>query len=380
MYCRNCKNKIKSSANFCGKCGASVNNQFRKNDKGGIGAKICMVVLLSIITFATIYLLTGKCLWHKWQYISCTSPMKCSKCGQSKDEIYGHKWVDATCTTGEMCELCGTVRTDALGHDWQPATCTTVKKCKVCGIEEGELGHEWLNATCNRPKTCSKCGQTEGEQLEHDWMPATCTTPATCKLCASTDGYALGHEFQKDKCTVEYCKRCGYSQSTGRNHSFANGVCTVCNTIDESYKVQLSFYYTESGIKENCEFEMINGIPIADEVWQIMPYQWNETATLVITQLDHVTGDVKIGYIPYRGGEYVYDKITYTKSEDNVYLIDTEYITYYLDEYGASSNYKIIIQATNAATHKSEKIEVPLWIMSYEEYCDVIPDYYRNYK
>lgn len=66
-------------------------------------------------------------------------------------------------------------------HTYSAATCTTPAKCS-CGATQGSaLGHKWINATCTTPKTCSVCKITEGTVAEHTYNDGVCT------VCGKSD-------------------------------------------------------------------------------------------------------------------------------------------------------------------------------------------------
>jgi len=60
-------------------------------------------------------------------------------------------------------------------HSFSAATCTEAAKCS-CGESQGKaLGHKWQNATCKAAKTCKVCGVTEGNKGDHTYSNGVCT-------------------------------------------------------------------------------------------------------------------------------------------------------------------------------------------------------------
>lgn len=153
------------------------------------------IIILSLVFINCVLFCAIVTRWHrhKWVDATCTEPMTCAECGETKGEVLGHTWVKATCTEPKTCSVCGKTEGDPNGHDWSDATCIDSKTCRVCGEKEGNpLGHKWEEATCTEVKTCSVCGKTEGDPLGHNWAPATYDAPMTCKRCGETLGREAG--------------------------------------------------------------------------------------------------------------------------------------------------------------------------------------------
>ena len=86
-------------------------------------------------------------------------------------------------------------------HNWLEATCTQPLTCSICGQTRGTaLMHEWTMATCTAPSTCVNCGQIDGYALGHNWADASCTKPSTCNNCGETIGDAVGHSYVNGFC------------------------------------------------------------------------------------------------------------------------------------------------------------------------------------
>ncbi len=59
-------------------------------------------------------------------------------------------------------------------HKYVGATCTKSGQC-ACGSINAALGHTWQNATCKTPKKCITCGFIEGTKGEHSYKDGVCT-------------------------------------------------------------------------------------------------------------------------------------------------------------------------------------------------------------
>ncbi len=101
-----------------------------------------------------------------------TATAKCDRCDVTdtvtvKGSAKGHKWQDATCTTPKKCSNCGEVSGKALGHKYDNS-CDT--ECNRCGYERA-ITHkfgEWevtkkptLFKDGEQTRTCSICGYSE---------------------------------------------------------------------------------------------------------------------------------------------------------------------------------------------------------------------------
>lgn len=93
-------------------------------------------------------------------------------------------------------------------HTFSNATCTTPKKCTVCGETSGNpLGHNWSNATCTTAKKCSICGETIGNALGHNYSNGACLN------CNATDpNYA--------QYTIIYNANGGWGETVNSTHLY----------------------------------------------------------------------------------------------------------------------------------------------------------------
>lgn len=183
MFCRFCGKNIPDDSQFCAHCGkaltllpaeefydptaqekaektvtsVAVMNKAAENPerKRWIVMSACLFFMISI----TAALLATKVLcFHQWQDATCTAPMTCSRCADTKGQSLKHNNIPATCT--------------------DPATCTS------CGEMFGSaLGHTLHEATCTKAKYCTRCFKTFGKPAEHIWLEETFTTPPTCEAC-----------------------------------------------------------------------------------------------------------------------------------------------------------------------------------------------------
>ncbi len=66
------------------------------------------------------------------------------------------------------------------------ATCGAAAACVVCGATTGEPTglHTYADATCTAPKTCTECGATEGEPADHTYVNGVCS------VCGKEEGAA----------------------------------------------------------------------------------------------------------------------------------------------------------------------------------------------
>ena len=172
--------------------------------------------------------------------IACTEKPVCADCGLSYGEVLGHiaDEDDGDCTTDVLCATCGTVVTAGNAeHSWADATCTAPKTCSICGTTEGAaLGHSYnavtTDATCTAAGktvyTCGNCGDSYSESIPangHTEETIVGKAP-TCTDTGLTDGVV---------CTV-----CGETVTAQEvipvaDHSYVDGVCTVCGGADPDY-------------------------------------------------------------------------------------------------------------------------------------------------
>ncbi len=145
----------------------------------------------------------------------------------------------------------------------------------TCRSEDGTCytDHDWEDATCGAPKTCKACGKTEGEPTgNHSWVDATCAVPKTCKGCGKTEGEPTGNHSWIDATCMEakHCSVCGESEGERGNHTYENGVCTLCG-IDEqgtfhiknSAQLEAFAQYVSEGNK-NTNAELEDNIDMSD--------------------------------------------------------------------------------------------------------------------
>ncbi|MBE6573294.1 MAG: S-layer homology domain-containing protein [Ruminococcaceae bacterium] len=114
---------------------------------------------------------------HEYAEADCTIGKSCTLCGLLISLPNGHYCESLSCKEGGVCITCGEeVAADALLHKYSSANCTTPQKCSVCGETRGKaLGHKFNAATCTAPKTCSVCKATEGAALGHTTKFGICT-------------------------------------------------------------------------------------------------------------------------------------------------------------------------------------------------------------
>ncbi len=144
---------------------------------------------------------------HNFTEADCSNPSVCTECGFVNGLAKGHILTAYDCVTGGVCAVCeAQVDPSAYIHDFLSATCTEPVSCSRCSETRGKaLGHKWKAANCITPKTCTVCKLTEGEPTGwHVWTDATCTKPRTCTGCGKTEGSAMGHYGSGLK-----CGRCG---------------------------------------------------------------------------------------------------------------------------------------------------------------------------
>lgn len=200
---------------------------------------------------------------------------------------HGVATAEANCTTPSVCSLCGDVMVAPLGHTGQwvelvPVTCTEegvkARICEACGETEVEyipyIGHvvhgKVVQPTCTQQGTttyyCDYCDYSEvihvtpptGHSYEETiTVAATCTQEGrlvkNCTTCGDTVTEVIpakGHSWSswintvQSTCTKEgtrirFCT-CGVRETetiAKLPHSYADGVCTTCNTAMSGYAV-----------------------------------------------------------------------------------------------------------------------------------------------
>ena len=202
----------------------------------------------------------GSSLGHNWQTATCTEPETCSRCQVTRGTALGHDWQDATCTDPKTCSRCQATEGSELGHDWQDATCTDPETCSRCQEMRGSaLGHDWEIATCTKAKTCKRCQATEGTALGHDWQAATCINPKTCSRCQVTEGSKLGHDFtnwtdNRDGTHKGTCSRC--QEETIEEHNYdSSNACTKCNAVKQSTTCEHDWQLDKAGASATQHWE-----------------------------------------------------------------------------------------------------------------------------
>ena len=144
--------------------------------------------------------------------------------------------------------------------------------------------HHWHEATCEHGE------ETEGK-AEHTWNSGTVTTPATCTeagektytctVCSATKTEpieATGHTYAEEWTTTEthhwHAATCEHSdeQEGYGEHTYENGVCTVCEMEYVSAGLEYSLHsdetcYVVTGRGTNLDTELIipathEGLPV----------------------------------------------------------------------------------------------------------------------
>ncbi len=180
-------------------------------------------------------------------------------CTQVK-ESHIASWTGNSCTANRICAICGISDGQTLGHNWQAATCTEPETCSRCQEMRGTaLGHDWEIATCTKAKTCKRCQATEGTALGHDWQAATCIKPKTCSRCQATEGSELGHDFEnwtdnRDGTHKGICSRCQEEKIEEHNYDSTN-VCTKCNAVKQSTTCEHDWQIDKAGASETQHWE-----------------------------------------------------------------------------------------------------------------------------
>ena len=188
-------------------------------------------------------------------YLMCDT----AGCTQVK-ESHIASWTGNSCTANRICAICGISDGQTLGHNWQAATCTEPETCSRCQEMRGTaLGHDWEIATCTKAKTCKRCQATEGTALGHDWQAATCIKPKTCSRCQATEGSELGHDFEnwtdnRDGTHKGICSRCQEEKIEEHNYDSTN-VCTKCNAVKQSTTCEHDWQIDKAGASETQHWE-----------------------------------------------------------------------------------------------------------------------------
>ncbi len=171
-------------------------------------------------------------------------------------------------TIATVCEDCGAVIEEALsGHHWGAWTANAAgghsRSCldEGCSAKQGAL-HTGGTATCNSPAQCADCGAYYGSKDPNkhsggteirDAKPAAegvagYTGDTVCLGCGAVikEGeeipalekahtHSYGSDYQYD--SVRHWKECACGEkSESAEHTFKDGVCTVCHAPDPSYR------------------------------------------------------------------------------------------------------------------------------------------------
>lgn len=239
-------------------------------------------------------------LGHTWTGGSCTEPQTCSTCSEVNGEASGHDYkeesVPPTCTEGGYviytCE-CGdsfTKEIDPLGHSWEAADCTSPRKCTECGETDGEAaGHSYTsvvtNATCTEKGyttyTC-KCGDTyvsnETDALGHNWAEATCTSPKRCFRCAISEGSAKGHSYTA-VVTAPTCTEAGYTTYTCHcGHTYVDDVVAASAHTEVTIPA-IAPTCTNTGLTEGKKCSVCEKITVAQTTVAAKGHSYTSTVT-----------------------------------------------------------------------------------------------------
>ena len=182
--------------------------------------------------------------------------------GSTHTHTFTNKWVINA--DGKHCLMCDTAGCTQVKEShiasWTGNSCTANRICAICGISDGQtLGHNWQAATCTEPETCSRCQEMRGTALGHDWEIATCTKAKTCKRCQATEGSELGHDFEnwtdnRDGTHKGICSRCQEEKIEEHNYDSTN-VCTKCNAVKQSTTCEHDWQIDKAGASETQHWE-----------------------------------------------------------------------------------------------------------------------------
>ena len=143
----------------------------------------------------------------------------------------------ASCTEAQTCTVCGEVLQAKLPHTpGKAATCITVQTCTVCNevIATATGQHApGTTSTCIADKTCTVCGEVLQAAAGHTpGSEETCRTAQTCTVCGEVLAAATGQ------------------------HTFANGFCTLCDSIEEMVQISAGVFLMgpESFYNHNTTF------------------------------------------------------------------------------------------------------------------------------
>ncbi len=313
-------------------------------------------------------------LQHEWEEsgtpATCTASgtvtRTCSHCNTVVTTVVpatGHSWTQtnetaATCTAAgsrtfrcEHCDETYTALLPQLSHNFSAVvtepTCTedgyTTYTCTNdgCGYEYrgakvAALGHRWnLDApTCGEGQVCTVCGakglDATGEHVFENGVCTVCgqgceheyeyvrTIPSTCRM----PGYALS-----------VCSKCGAEKREYLpigDHTFENGVCTVCGANDEAsarfFENFFASLYSEaySVHSDGFTFSMVDGRDDTNGQGTLLDVRVRMTPDGKTLYYMHVVEsytdrsgrtDEEILYV--FDGDYLYTK--YTEDDDTTY-------------------------------------------------------------
>ena len=178
--------------------------------------------------------------------------------GSTHTHTFTNKWV---INADLMCDTAGCTQVkESHIASWTGNSCTANRICAICGISDGQtLGHNWQAATCTEPETCSRCQEMRGTALGHDWQAATCIKPKTCSRCQATEGSELGHDFEnwtdnRDGTHKGICSRCQEEKIEEHNYDSTN-VCTKCNAVKQSTTCEHDWQIDKAGASETQHWE-----------------------------------------------------------------------------------------------------------------------------
>lgn len=183
----------------------------------------------------------------------CTKKCSATDCGYVEANhsftVFVKNLTPATCTqngTAEWkCAYCNetTVKTVTAAHKFvaftNPATCTaagsTGEKCSVCGATRNvtainALGHNVTSYTNSNDGfhtgTCTRCNQPVKEAHKYN-SSNVCTVCGAVKNTTCNHNYQIKTDLTTQTSHYKVCTLC--NDIITENHTFNNGVCSVCN-------------------------------------------------------------------------------------------------------------------------------------------------------
>ena len=310
--------------------------------------------------FATIEFVVENECEHVWADATCTSPKKCTECGETEGDPIAHSYTDHVCTgcgaddpeyywpmslteaaaakDDKLVQVSGTVTADDKNNSVtiQDADGNTLYIYKLATpvavgdvitvtgkmatykdarqIAQGATAvittaHtcEYNAATCVVKELCKYCGaEKEGSALaDHTWGEATCTAPKSCSVCNKTEGETAAHVYGEDgKCV------CGITNgqsiavtniaSYAANNSWENSKLYAEITMNSDIKVTSSGTASGNyGLNTGKFYENDEGKKGLNN-WRI--YQ-AESGTIVISAAEGKTiKSVKVNYVIAKTG------------------------------------------------------------------------------